>query len=70
MSDLPAYKDAIAELESIVDEIESETVDVDLLAEKIKRAAFLITVCKEKLKKTDEDVKRILEGLALDKSNT
>ena len=61
MTDIPAYKDAIEEIESIVDEIENETVDVDVLTEKVKRAAFLIKYCKEKLKKTDDEVKKVLK---------
>ena len=51
MKDTPDYKDAIGEIESIVEEIESESVDVDVLAEKVKRAAYLIKMCKAKLKK-------------------
>ncbi|MCK5504362.1 MAG: exodeoxyribonuclease VII small subunit [Thermodesulfovibrionia bacterium] len=61
MSDTPAYKDAIEEIESIVNEIENETVDVDVLTKKVKRAAFLIKYCKEKLKKTDDEVKKVLK---------
>lgn len=61
MSENPAYKDAIEEIESIVDEIENETVDVDVLTEKVKRAAFLIKYCKEKLRKTDNEVKQVLK---------
>ncbi len=61
MSDTPAYKDAIEEIESIVNEIENETVDVDVLTKKVKRAAFLIKYCKEKLKKTDNEVKKVLK---------
>ncbi len=61
MSDKPAYKDALEEIESIVDEIENETVDVDVLTEKVKRAAFLIKYCKGKLKKTDDEVKKVLK---------
>ena len=63
MSDSPDYKDAIEEIESIVDEIENETVDVDILSEKIKRAAFLIKYCKQKLRKTDDEIKKVLEEL-------
>ncbi len=61
MSDKPAYKDAIEEIESIVEEIENETVDVDVLTDKVKRAAFLVRYCKEKLKKTDDEVKKVLK---------
>jgi len=61
MNSAPGYEDAIKEIESIIEEIEGETVDVDVLAEKVKRAAFLIKLCKERLKKTDVEVKKILE---------
>jgi exodeoxyribonuclease VII small subunit len=61
MSDNPDYKDALEEIESIVEEIESETVDIDTLTEKVKRAAYLIKLCKGKLKKTDDEVRKILK---------
>ncbi len=61
MNDTPGYKDAIQEIESIVEEIENETVDVDVLTEKVKRATFLIKLCKEKLKTTDTEVKKVLK---------
>ncbi len=66
MSDKPAYKDAIEEIETIVEEIENETVDVDVLTEKVKRAAFLIKYCKGKLKKTDDEVKKVLKDFEKD----
>ncbi|MCK5426858.1 MAG: exodeoxyribonuclease VII small subunit [Thermodesulfovibrionia bacterium] len=61
MKDNPSYKAAIEEIESIVEEIENETIDVDLLSEKVKRATFLIKLCKEKLKTTDSAVKKVLK---------
>jgi exodeoxyribonuclease VII small subunit len=61
MNEKPGYREALEEIESIVEEIESETVDVDVLAEKVKRAAFLIKYCKAKLKATDNEVKKILK---------
>lgn len=60
MNDALSYKNAIEEIESIVGEIENETVDVDVLAEKVKRAAYLIKYCKSKLKATDNEVKKVL----------
>ena len=60
MNDKPGYKEAVEEIESIVAEIENETVDVDVLAEKVKRAAHLIKYCKTKLKATDNEVKKVL----------
>lgn len=60
MNDTPGYKDAVEKIESIVKEIENETVDVDVLAEKVKKAAHLIKYCKSKLKATDNEVKKVL----------
>ncbi len=61
MNKTPGYKDAIEELESIVEEIENETVDIDVLAEKVNRATFLIKFCRKKLRKTDSEVRNVLK---------
>jgi exodeoxyribonuclease VII small subunit len=53
----------LSELEKIVKEIESEEIDVDALAEKIKRASFLITFCKDKLRTSEDEVKKVLSGM-------
>jgi exodeoxyribonuclease VII small subunit len=53
----------LSELEKIVGEIESEKIDVDLLAEKVKRASYLIKFCRTRLTSTEEEVKRALGGL-------
>lgn len=54
------YSQALNELEKIVSSIESEEIDVDLLAEKVKRATFLIKTCKGRLKSADDEVRKIL----------
>lgn len=61
MKDAPTYKKALEEIETIVEEIENETVDVDVLSEKVKRAAYLIKHCREKLRKTDDEIRKVLE---------
>ena len=38
-------------------------MDVDLLSEKVREATRLIKLCKEKLYKVDEEVKKVLEEL-------
>lgn len=58
-----SYTKAFEELQQIVSKIEEGEVDVDELAEKVKRAAELIRICKEKLKATEEDVDEILGEL-------
>jgi len=57
------YTDAFDELQRIVSEIEDGEISVDELSEKVKRAAFLIKVCKSKLSTTEEDVNTILQEL-------
>jgi len=57
------YNEAVAKLRTIVEEIEKGELDVDVLTEKVKEATRLIKLCKEKLFKTDEEVKKILEEL-------
>jgi len=61
MAKQPSYREAIKEIESIVQEIEGEAVDIDLLTEKLKRATFLIKLCRKRLRDTDNEVKKILK---------
>ncbi len=43
------YAEALAELESILNELESEDVDVDTLAQHVQRASALIELCRERI---------------------
>jgi len=63
MNDQPNYAEAFEELQQIVSEIEEGHISVDELSEKVKRAAFLIHICKQKLASTEEDVNKILKDL-------
>jgi exodeoxyribonuclease VII small subunit len=57
------YTDAFNELQQIVDEIEKGEISVDELSTKVKRAAELIRICKQKLASTEQDVAGILREL-------
>jgi exodeoxyribonuclease VII small subunit len=57
------YSQALTELEEILNEIESEEINVDMLAEKVKRAAYLIKFCRGKLRNTEEEVKKVLSEI-------
>ncbi len=57
------YNEALEKLRAIVEDIEKGELDVDVLSEKVKEATRLIKLCKEKLFKADEEVKKILEEL-------
>lgn len=63
MNEKPTYTEAFEELQSIVSEIEEGQISVDELSAKVKRAAFLIKICKNKLSSTEEDVNKILKEL-------
>ena len=54
------YEAAIAELQSIVSKMENDELDIDQMSEQLKRAQELIKLCKDKLTKTDEEIKKIL----------
>ena len=60
---MESYKEAVEKLRRIVAEIEQGDLDVDLLSDKVKEATRLIKLCKEKLYKADEKVKKVLEEL-------
>lgn len=57
------YTKAKQELERIVKSIESGTLDVDALTDKVKRASELITFCKEKLATTDDKLQKLLDEI-------
>lgn len=57
------YEDAYNELSDIVAQIEDEEVSVDDLAEKMKRASFLLNFCSSKLRDTEEAVSRIIRDM-------
>jgi exodeoxyribonuclease VII small subunit len=57
------YNEAMAEVEEILEKIENEELDVDDLAEKVKRVAVLLKICKDKLLKTNEQVEQILKEM-------
>ena len=56
---IPSYEKAMQELQEIVDQLQEETIGIDDLSEKVKRASELIQFCKEKLRSTDSDIKNI-----------
>lgn len=61
--DGPGYAEALAELESIVRELEGEAVDVDHLAERVRRAAELITRCRSRIAAARFEVSQVVADL-------
>lgn len=54
------YEQAFAELQAIVRRMENDELDIDQMGEQLRRAQQLIKLCKDKLTKTDEEIKKIL----------
>lgn len=58
-----SYTEAVEKLRRIISDIERGDLDVDVLSENVKEATRLIQLCKDKLYKVDEEVKKVLEEL-------
>jgi exodeoxyribonuclease VII small subunit len=62
--DEPTYSEASTELEQILQDIESGEIDLDVLTDKVERAATLLALCRQKLAATETKVKKITAELA------
>jgi exodeoxyribonuclease VII small subunit len=58
------YAAALEELERILEEIEDDAVDVDVLAERVKRAAELLRTCRDRITAARAEVAQIVEELS------
>ncbi|MBN2263390.1 MAG: exodeoxyribonuclease VII small subunit [Prolixibacteraceae bacterium] len=58
-----SYRESIEEIENILASIENDELDVDDLAEKVKRVTGLLKYCKDKLYKTQEEVENVLKEM-------
>jgi exodeoxyribonuclease VII small subunit len=62
-SDAIGYADAMAELGDILDELERDDLDVDVLAERVRRASYLIKLCRGRIARAQADVEGIVTDL-------
>lgn len=56
-----SYQSAMEELQTIVAQLEANTVGIDELSEKVKRAAELVKFCQDKLRTTEEEMNSLFE---------
>lgn len=63
-SDQIGYADAIAELDEILGDLERADVDVDVLAERVARAADLIALCRDRIGAARLQVEQVVADLA------
>ncbi len=54
------YEEALHRLEEIVEKMENDELDIDTLSAQLKEAQQLIKFCKDRLTKTDEEIKELL----------
>ena len=54
------YEQAFQELQVIVRRMENAELDIDQMTIQLKRAQQLVKLCRDKLTKTDEEIKKIL----------
>ncbi len=54
------YSEAMKRLEGIVSRIESNELDIDELGANLKEAQKLIKFCRDKLYKTDQEIRKML----------
>ena len=55
------YEEALSQLEDIVSKMENEELDIDELTTELKQAQKLVKLYKDKLTKTDKEIKTILK---------
>lgn len=57
-----SYEEAVQTLEDIVRKMENGELDIDSMSAELKKAQELIKLCKDKLTKTDQEIKKILNA--------
>ncbi len=57
------FRQAMDELEGILERIEGEEIDIDQLAQELRRAAQLLDLCRGKIRKAEVEVTQIVQSL-------
>lgn len=55
------YEETVRQLEAIVDKMERGELDIDSMAAQLKQAQELVKLCKQKLKRTDDEIQKLLD---------
>lgn len=55
-----SYEKAYLELEAIINQLESDALSIELLAEKVSRAAYLLEICTKKMRSIESDIQKII----------
>jgi exodeoxyribonuclease VII small subunit len=57
------YAEALSELEDILDELDGDEVDVDVLGTRVRRAAELLRLCRERIAGARFEVEQVVAEL-------
>lgn len=60
------YAEAMREVEAILSELDSNTIDVDVLSAKVERASYLISWCNERISAAQMTVDNLVADLAIE----
>lgn len=58
-----SYGEAVAELDEILADLERDDLDVDVLAERVRRAAMLLSWCRQRIRAATDDVEAAVAAL-------
>lgn len=58
-----SYAAAVTEIDQILEELEDDAIDVDVLADRVRRASMLLTFCRERIHAANADVTAAVAAL-------
>lgn len=64
--DSQSFSGSLQELETILQRIDNDEIDIDQLADELRRATALLEVCRGKIRKAEAEVSQIVERLGED----
>ncbi len=65
-----SYAAAVTELDRILEELEDDALDVDVLAERVRRASELLTFCRSRIRAATDDVEAAVAALGPDPADS
>ena len=54
-----SYEEALSKLEAILENIRTEKINLDELAEQLKESSALVRLCQEKIRQAETEIKRV-----------
>jgi exodeoxyribonuclease VII small subunit len=60
------YANALAELDEILQELDGDEVDVDVLGQRVRRAAELLRICRDRITNARFEVEQVVAELESD----